>query len=142
MWLAVAAVSVPVCAAARQAPREGPPAEVAAGAPPFVGEFEGRLMLPPDAGTADAAASPVAAALEVTALGEDRYKAVLYLGSLPRKRAPAAAAPRQVELAATYRDFTLVLTGERGLRLQYIHGRYTALDAHNDYRGHLARVVP
>jgi len=129
-----------VAAARVQEPR--PPEVAGVSQPAFEGEYAGRLMVK---GATDKGPGSVPDAvdvgLEVTALGADKYKAVLYYGGLPRQRSSPVPDQDKVELDATYRDFTLVLTGKRSLRLQYIHGRFTALHDNNNYMGHLARVV-
>jgi hypothetical protein len=79
--------------------------------------------------------------LVVTAEGQEKYAATLYHGGLPDERAGPLPDLGTVALTGSCRDFTLVLTGEIPLRLQYIHSRFTALDEANDYRGHLVRVA-
>jgi hypothetical protein len=49
--------------------------------------------------------------------------------------------PATVDLAGVLNDYTLILKGDLPVRLQYIHGRFTALDDDNNYAGHLTRVV-
>ena len=140
-WACVVAMAMAVSSAA--APSVGAGAE-----PPqsqvtqvsedraFVGMFAGQLL-------GQDGAAPVDVGLAVKAGPRDRYTATLYYGGLPGKAPRAAAAKaKTLALTGTYRDFTLVLTGKTPLRFQYIHGRYTALDDHKQYRGHLARVIP
>lgn len=101
--------------------------------PDFEGEYKGQLLA--EEGEA------VDVGLAVTAAGDNEYRAVLYYGGLPRDRSGPTADGDTVELEGTYEDFTLRLVGEVPFRLQYIHGRFTALDEENSYRGHLDRVV-
>lgn len=84
---------------------------------------------------------PERVGLVVTAEGHEQYTATLYHGGLPEERAGPLPDLGTVALSGRCRDFTLVLTGAIPLRLQYIHGRFTALDEANDYRGHLTRVT-
>jgi hypothetical protein len=79
--------------------------------------------------------------LVVTAQGQEKYAATFYYGGLPEERARPPTPRDTVALTGHCRDFTLVLTGAIPVRLQYIHGRFTALDDADDYRGHLTQVI-
>lgn len=102
--------------------------------PNFEGEYSGQLLVEGEEESVDVG-------LEVRATGGSEYRAVLYYGGLPGERSEPASDEDTVELEGTYEDFTLRLEDDIPLRFQYIHGRFTALDEDNSYRGHLDRVV-
>lgn len=120
----VAAAQSPVAPGSAQEPSS----------PEFEGEYSGQLLV-------EGGEEKVTVGLEVKAAGDDAYRAILYYGGLPDDRSGPVAVDDTVELTGTYEDFTLRLVGEAPLHLQYIHGRFTALDGANNYRGHLDRVV-
>jgi hypothetical protein len=150
-WRQPACLLVLVLVLLMVAPGAAPPASAGAGGsqpqPPrsevhqasedraFTGMFAGQLL-------GQDGAARVDVGLEVKAGARNTYTATLYYGGLLGKAPRSAAAKDRLALAGSYRDFTLVLTGKTPLRFQYIHGRYTALDDRNQYRGHLARVIP
>lgn len=79
--------------------------------------------------------------LTVTALKDNEYAAVLYFGGLPEKQNASSNEQRTVELHGSYTDFTLRLKGDFPLIFQFIHNRFTALDAENSYKGHLKKII-
>lgn len=99
--------------------------------PDFEGEYRGQLLVKGEA--------KMKAGLKVTAVGDNEYRATLYYGGLPRKQ--SGSIDRKIELEGTYEDFTLRLEGNIPFKLQYIHGRFTALDEECSYTGHLEPVI-
>ncbi len=99
---------------------------------PPEGEFEGFLLVNEEEEIIDVG-------LSVTVHENNTYHATLYYGGLP-ENTDSESYNNKIELQGMYRDFTLRFTGN-SYRIQFIHGRYTALDENNNYRGHLERVV-
>lgn len=98
----------------------------------FEGWYEGRVELPDEP-------KGVMAELQVTALGGSVYRGTLRIDNERRVASMSKSSDKAIELEGSLRDFTLVLQGD-GIRLQFIHGRFTALDEGNNYAGHLSRV--
>lgn len=104
--------------------------------PEFEGAYRGQLVTEGQEGEL------VEVRLEVRAVDGNEYRATLYYGGLPEERSGSIAGGDTVEFEGTYEDFTLRLKSEAvPFSLQYIHGRFTALDTENSYQGHLDRVV-
>ena len=92
----------------------------------FEGEFTGQLDLNGEE------SDRVEAELRVTSLSDNSYRATLYIGG---------GDDNAIQLEGVYEDYTLRLTGDSPYKLQFIHGRYTALDDENNYKGHFNRQV-
>lgn len=100
----------------------------------MAGDFSGHIYL-------DEGNEKVKVGLSVTEVGEDEYEAVLYFGGLSWEQDADTGRQKTVKLFGTYTDYTLRLTGDFPLVFQFIHGRYTALDDKDSYRGHLEKVI-
>lgn len=100
----------------------------------MTGNYRGSVLL-------EEGAKKVAVGLRVTALGDGEYRGMLYFGGLPGEQKESAAKQQTVELRGFYTDFTLRLSGDFPLVFQFIHNRFTALDAKNSYKGHLEKVI-
>jgi len=101
----------------------------------FEGMFSGHLYMDGDE------SDRVEADLLITQTSGDTYSATIYIGGLPEQGAAAADDEDTIELEGEYKDYTLRLTGEFPYELQFIHGRFTALDDENNYQGHFNRQV-
>lgn len=100
----------------------------------LVGQFSGQLMLEDGNRRVDAE-------LEVMPAGGNDYRATLNHDGLAANPSSTEGAEEGIELEGTFEDYTLILEGDFPLKLQFIHGRFTALDEENNYRGHLDSVV-
>ena len=100
----------------------------------MTGNYRGSVFL-------EKGAKKVVVGLRVTALGDGEYKGMLYFGGLPGEQQKSSDDFKSVELNGSYTDFTLRLKGDFPLVFQFIHNRFTALDAKNSYKGHLEKVI-
>lgn len=97
------------------------------------GEYSGKLFTGDTSEIKDAG-------LVVTRDG-NKFHAKLYFGRLPMNNSSSASDQDIIELEGEYEDYSLILTGDFPLKIQFIHNRFTALDEENSYMGHLDRVV-
>jgi hypothetical protein len=79
--------------------------------------------------------------LQVSAEGQGAYRARLSFVQPRSATGGTGGGATTVELAGILDDYTLVLEGALPVRLQFIHGRFTALDDDNNYAGHVGRVA-
>jgi len=98
----------------------------------FQGEYTGHLYLEGE---------KVNIGLQVSAIGDNQFRALLYYEGLPGERSIPVAKGDKFELLGTYQEGSLELEGDLPFRFKFSHECVNVIDEENNFSGHLDKVL-